>query len=60
MEVRKWIIYWTDRFIDKVNSILSKMVSPSSYQYPICGKTSSDSYEIGEDLYDHLYNKDKK
>ena len=59
MKIRKWIIYEIDRFIDKVNSILSKMVSPSSYKCPICGKTSLDSYEIYEDLYNHIYNKDK-
>ena len=60
MEVRKWITYWIDRFIDKVNSILSKMVSSSTYQCPICGKTSLDESDISTDLYNHIYNKGNK
>lgn len=57
MNVKKWLIYEIDRFIDKVNSILSKIISPSKYQCPMCGKTSSDASEINADLYDHIYNK---
>lgn len=57
---RKTIIIEIDRFIDKINSIISKMISRSYYQCPICGKTSLDASEINADLYNHLYNKDNK
>ena len=60
MKIRDRIICEIDRFIDKVNSILSGMVSPSSYKCPICGKESKDHSEIYTDLYGHIYNKDKK
>jgi hypothetical protein len=60
MKMKKWLIKEFDRFIDEVNSILSKIISPSKYQCPICGKTSSDASEINVDLYDHIYIKDNK
>jgi hypothetical protein len=60
MKMKKWLIKEFDRFIDEVNSILSKIISPSKYQCPICGKTSSDASEINADLYDHIYIKDNK
>lgn len=56
MNLKKWLICKIDHFIDRVDSILSKIISPSGYQCPICGKTSSDASEINADLYDHLYN----
>ena len=58
MKMKKWLIKEIDHFIDKVNSILSKIISPSKYQCPICGKTSLDASEINADLYNHIYNKD--
>lgn len=57
MKMKKWLIKEIDRFIDKVNGILSKIISPSKYQCPMCGKTSSGASEINADLYDHIYNK---
>lgn len=57
MKVKKWLISEIDRFIDRVNSILSKIISRSKYQCPMCGKTSSHASEIYADLYDHIYNK---
>ncbi len=50
MKMKKWLIKEIDRFIDRVNSILSKIISPSRYQCPICEKTSSDASEINADL----------
>ncbi len=60
MKIKKFLINGIDGFIDKVNSILSKIISPSKYQCPMCGYTSSDASEIYADLYNHIYNKDNK
>lgn len=60
MKIKKYLINGIDSFIDKVNSKLSKIISPSKYQCPMCGNTSSDASEIYADLYNHIYNKDNK
>jgi len=58
IKMREWLINEIDHFIDKVNSILSKFISPSKYQCPICGMISSDASEINADIYNHIYNND--